>query len=89
MSPELPKMSFDLEMTKRQAVAAEDFDDAQSYSQLEGVGGLERCGTQPSHRTWDLKDNWEINPDIRVLAAEFSIQRGMSPAESQKINGVP
>ncbi|KAK4763262.1 hypothetical protein SAY86_009030 [Trapa natans] len=85
MNPELPKISFDFGMGKRQAVAAEDFADAQN--QLEGIGGLERCGTQPPRLAWETKDNWEMNLD-RMLAPEFGVQYGMSPKELQKINDV-
>ncbi|OWM89824.1 probable protein S-acyltransferase 7 [Punica granatum] len=86
MSPELPKTSLDLEMGKRQAVAAEDLEDIQS--QIESVGRLERCGTQPPHMNWDPKEQWEITPDMRMLAAEFGMQFGTSPSGIQKINGV-
>ncbi|KAF8040985.1 hypothetical protein BT93_B3027 [Corymbia citriodora subsp. variegata] len=85
MSPEMPKTSFDVEMGKRQAVAAEDLEDIQS--QIDSVGGLERCGTQPPHTKWDQKNNWEITPDMRVLAAEFGMQYGPSPTEREKIHG--
>ncbi|KAL5538797.1 hypothetical protein UlMin_044622 [Ulmus minor] len=84
MSPEVPKKSVDLEMGKRQAVAAEDLEDIQS--QIDSVGGLERCGTQPQHTTWGRKANWEITPDIQMLAAEFGMGYG-SNTERQKING--
>lgn len=83
MSPEIPKRSFDIETGKRQAVAAEDFEDIQS--QMESVGGLERCGTQPRRTNWDHKLNWEMSPDIRMLAGEFEMERGFT--ERQKING--
>uniref|UniRef100_A0A2N9I569 Uncharacterized protein n=1 Tax=Fagus sylvatica TaxID=28930 RepID=A0A2N9I569_FAGSY len=83
MSPEMPKRSFDIETGKRQAVAAEDFEDIQS--QIESVGGLERCGTQPRHANWDHKVNWEISPDIRMFAADFETEHGLT--ERQKING--
>lgn len=86
MSPELPKTSFDLEMGKRPAVAAEDLEDIQS--QIENIGGLERCGTLPPHRTWDPKDNWEITEDMRVLAAEFGMQYGPAPVDLQKISRI-
>ncbi|KAJ6713643.1 ZINC FINGER DHHC DOMAIN CONTAINING PROTEIN [Salix viminalis] len=72
LSPEMPKRSFDIEVGKRQAVADEDFEDIQS--QIDSIGGLERCGTQPRHANWDHKANWEITPDIQVLAAEFGME---------------
>lgn len=84
-SLEIPKTSFDVEMGKRQAVAAEDLEDIQS--QIDSVGGLERCGTQPPHTKWDQKNNWEITPDMRMLAAEFGMQYGPSPTEREKIHG--
>jgi palmitoyltransferase ZDHHC9/14/18 len=83
MSPEMPKTSFDIESGKRQAVAAEDFEEIQS--QIDSVGGLERCGTQPRHANWDHKANWEISPDIRMLAADFAMEQGST--ERQKIHG--
>ncbi|KAB5564759.1 hypothetical protein DKX38_004813 [Salix brachista] len=83
LSPEVPKRSFDIEVGKRQAVADEDFEAIQS--QIDSVGGLERCGTQPRHTNWDHKANWEITPDIHVLAAEFGMESGL--ADRQKISG--
>uniref|UniRef100_A0A5B7B4P0 S-acyltransferase n=1 Tax=Davidia involucrata TaxID=16924 RepID=A0A5B7B4P0_DAVIN len=83
MSPEMPKTSFNIEMGKRRAVDAEDFEDIQS--QIESVGGLERCGTQPIHNNWDHKGNWEITPDIHMLAAEFGMEHGVR--EREKIHG--
>ncbi|XP_011020914.1 PREDICTED: probable protein S-acyltransferase 7 [Populus euphratica] len=82
LSPEVPKRSFNIEVGKRQAVADEDFEDIQS--QIDSVGGLERCGTQPRHTNWDRKANWEITPDIHVLAAEFGMESGL--ADRQKIS---
>ncbi|XP_011004340.1 PREDICTED: probable protein S-acyltransferase 7 isoform X2 [Populus euphratica] len=82
LSPEVPKRSFDIEVGKRQAVADEDFEDLQS--QIDSIGGLERCGTQPRHANWDHKANWEITPDIQVLAAEFGMEPGL--ADGQKIS---
>lgn len=79
MSPEM-----DIEMGKRQAVAAEDFTDIQR--QIDSVGGMERCGAQPRHTNWDSKVNWEITPDIQILAAEFGMgYYGVS--DRQKIHG--
>lgn len=86
LSPELPKTSFDLDTGKRPAVAAEDLEDIQS--QIESVGRLERCGTQPPHRTWHPKDTWEITPDMRALAAEFGMQYGPSPVDLPRISRV-
>eukprot|EP00258_Populus_trichocarpa_P033472 XP_024449491.1 probable protein S-acyltransferase 7 isoform X2 [Populus trichocarpa] len=82
LSPEVPKRSFDIEVGKRQAVADEDFEDLQS--QIDSIGGLERCGTQPRHANWDHKANWEITPDIQVLAADFGMEPGL--ADEQKIS---
>ncbi|KAF5746356.1 hypothetical protein HS088_TW06G00527 [Tripterygium wilfordii] len=83
-SPEMPKTSFDIETGKRRAVADEDFEDIQS--QIDSVGGLERCGTEPRRTHRDHKPNWEITPDVRMLAAEFGMQHGFEGR--QKINGV-
>ncbi|KAI3409718.1 S-acyltransferase [Psidium guajava] len=85
MSQEMPKTSFDLEMGKRQAVAAEDLEDIQS--QIDSVGGLERCGTEPPHAKWNQRNNWEITPDMRMLADEFGMQYGPCPTEREKIHG--
>lgn len=84
MSPEMPKRSFDIEMGKRQAVAAEEFEDI--HSQIDSIGGSERCGPQPRHTNRDHKGNWEITPDIHMLAAEFGMQHGSTVRE--KIHGV-
>lgn len=77
--PEVPKRSFDIEMGKRQAVAAEDFEDIQS--QLGSVGGLERSATQPRHTNWDHKADWQNMPDIHMLAAEYGIEHGLTDRE--------
>ncbi|KAJ4960063.1 hypothetical protein NE237_019973 [Protea cynaroides] len=84
MSPEMPKRSFDIEMGgKRQAVAAEEFEDIQS--QIGSVAALERCGTQPRHTSWVQKGNWEITPDLHALSADFGMEHGLS--DRQKIHG--
>ncbi|KAJ9129156.1 hypothetical protein P3X46_034055 [Hevea brasiliensis] len=82
LSPEIPKTSFDVEVGKRQAVADEDFEEIQSH--IDNVGGLERCGTQPRHINRDHKANWEITPDIRILAAELESGHGLR--DRQKIS---
>ena len=79
VSPEMPKRSFDIEMGKRQAVAAEDFTDIQR--QIDSVGGSERSGVLPRHTNWDQKANWEITPDIQMLAAEFGMGYGLADRE--------
>ncbi|KAJ6837505.1 putative protein S-acyltransferase 7 [Iris pallida] len=86
MSPNVSKASFDFDMgAKRQAVAAEEFDDIQS--QIESVGGGERCSTQLPHSSWgSRKGSWEITSDIEALAAEFGMEHGYS--EREKIQGI-
>ncbi|XWS54115.1 hypothetical protein CRYUN_Cryun10bG0060800 [Craigia yunnanensis] len=79
MSPEMPKTTFDIEMGNRKAVAAEDFEEI--HSQMDSVGGLERCGPQPRHKNQGDKANWEISPDIRMLAAEFGMEHGFKDRE--------
>ncbi|XP_059633381.1 probable protein S-acyltransferase 7 [Cornus florida] len=79
ISPEMPKTSFDIEMGKRRAVDAEEFEDIQS--QIESIGGLERCGTLPTHTSLNHKGSWEITPDIHMLAAEFGMEHGVSERE--------
>ncbi|KAG2702890.1 hypothetical protein I3843_06G105300 [Carya illinoinensis] len=81
MSPEMPKKSFDIETGKRQAVATEDFEDLQS--QMKSVG--ERSGTQPRRANWDHRANWEISPDIQMLAADYAMEHGLTGR--QKIHG--
>lgn len=75
MSPDVPKKSFDIEMGKRQAVAVEDFEDIQN--QLDSVGRLERCETEPRHESWNHKAEWDNPPEISVLAAEFGMEHGL------------
>ncbi|KAI3467838.1 hypothetical protein Pfo_024501 [Paulownia fortunei] len=60
ISPEMPKKSFDVEMEKRQAVDADEFEDIRK--QVGSFGGLERCGTQPRHNDWDQRGNWRTTP---------------------------
>ncbi|CAK9178790.1 unnamed protein product [Ilex paraguariensis] len=83
MSPEMPKTSFDVEMGKRRAVDADDFEEIQN--QIESIGGLERCGTQPRHSNSNEKANWEITRDIQMLAAEFGMEHGIG--DRNKIHG--
>ncbi|XP_031252764.1 probable protein S-acyltransferase 7 [Pistacia vera] len=82
-SPEVPKRTSNVDMGKRQAVAAEDFEDIQS--QLDSVGGLQRCRTQPRHASWDLRNDWENTSDMQMLAAEFGMEHGIS--EREKVRG--
>lgn len=79
MSPNIGKKSFDIETGKRQAVVAEDFEDI--HSQIDSVGGLERCGTQPRHIIQCENSNWEISPDISVMSAEFAMEQGFKDRE--------
>ncbi|XP_068661256.1 probable protein S-acyltransferase 7 [Aristolochia californica] len=81
LSPEMAKRSFDLEMgAKRQAVAAEEFEEIQNQM------GLERCGTQPRREDWGHKGNWgEITPEIQALAVEFGMDNGNKDRE--KLHG--
>ncbi|MBA0754122.1 hypothetical protein Gogos_020872 [Gossypium gossypioides] len=79
MSPNIRKKSFDIETGKRQAVVAEDFEDI--HSQIDSVGGLERCGTQPRHIIQCENSNWEISPDISVMSAEFAMEQGFKDRE--------
>ncbi|KAJ8633994.1 hypothetical protein MRB53_027330 [Persea americana] len=73
LSPDMAKTSLDVEMgSKRQAVAAEEFEDIQNQM------GLERCRTQPEHSHWGEKGNWEITPDIQALADEFQMEHGFA-----------
>ncbi|XP_048430745.1 probable protein S-acyltransferase 6 isoform X2 [Pyrus x bretschneideri] len=83
MSPEMPKASSDIEMGKRKAVAAEDLEDIQT--QIDSVGGLQRCETQPRRTKWDHNANWGSSPDIQMLAAEFGMEHGSTGR--QKIEG--
>jgi palmitoyltransferase ZDHHC9/14/18 len=76
-----PKTSVDLEMgMKRQAVAAEDFEDL--HSQIGSAMGLERCGTEPPHFV-GRKGCSEMSPDIEAFAEEFGMEGGHS--ERKKI----
>ncbi|GFY89730.1 hypothetical protein Acr_06g0016700 [Actinidia rufa] len=79
MSPEMPKTRFDVEMGKRQAVDAEEFEDM--HNQMESVGHLERCGTQSRYTSWDQKSHWEITRDMHRLVAEFGMEHGAGDAE--------
>ncbi|PON57009.1 Zinc finger, DHHC-type, palmitoyltransferase [Parasponia andersonii] len=71
------RTEMEMETGKRKAVGAEDLEDIRS--QMESVGGLERCGMEARHR------NWEITPDIQMLAAEFGMEYGSTDRE--KIHG--
>ena len=79
MSPEMPKTTFEIEMGKRQAVADEDFEEI--HSQIDSLGGLERCGTQPRHTNQGDKTKWEISPDIGMLVAEFGMEHDFKDRE--------
>lgn len=81
-SAEAGKTSFDLEIAgpadKRIGVLSEEFDDI--HAQIENLGKLERCGTQPRHldTSWEAraKNGWEMKDDIEVLALEFGMEYG-------------
>ncbi|MBA0726735.1 hypothetical protein Golax_002543, partial [Gossypium laxum] len=87
MSPNIRKKSFDIETGKRQAVVAEDFEDI--HSQIDSVGGLERCGTQPRHIIQCENSNWEISPDISVMSAEFAMEQGFKDREKYLVPEFP
>ncbi|KAE8660893.1 hypothetical protein F3Y22_tig00116944pilonHSYRG00042 [Hibiscus syriacus] len=70
MITERPRRSFDIKMGKRQAVAAEVFEEIRN--RIDNVSGLERCGTQPRHTIQSDKSDWDISPNITVLAADFA-----------------
>lgn len=79
MSPNIRKKSFDIETGKWQAVVAEDFEEI--HSQIDSVGGLERCGTQPRHIIQCDNSHWEMSPDISVMSAEFAMEQGFKDRE--------
>ncbi|KAK8564026.1 hypothetical protein V6N12_036158 [Hibiscus sabdariffa] len=79
--PEKPKRSFDIEMGKRKTVVAEDFEEL--HNQIDRVGGLQRCGTEPRHMMQSYKFDWDMSPDINVLASDFS--RGHSFKDREKV----
>jgi palmitoyltransferase ZDHHC9/14/18 len=81
-SADVAKTSFDLEIAapadKRTGVLLEEFDDI--HAQIENLGKLERCGTQPRHidTSWEAraKNGWEMKDDIEALALEFGMEYG-------------
>ncbi|GMI79804.1 hypothetical protein like AT3G26935 [Hibiscus trionum] len=79
MAPEMPKRSFDIETGKRLTVAAEDFEEI--HNQIDCVGGLERCGTQPRHTFHSDASDWDITPDISDLAADFALEHHFTDRE--------
>lgn len=85
-SPEVPKRSSNVDMGKRQAVAAEDLEDIQG--QLDSVSGLQRCRTQPMHASWDLRNDWENTSNMQTLAAEFGMEHGVSDRKLVAIDKV-
>lgn len=56
MAEEMAKRSLDMEMGRRQAVNADEFEDVRS--RVGGLGRLERCSTEP-RRDWPDKGNWK------------------------------
>lgn len=56
MAEEMAKRSLDMEMVRRQAVNADEFEDVRS--RVVGLGRLERCSTEP-RRDWPDKGNWK------------------------------
>ncbi|KAJ4752058.1 DHHC-type zinc finger family protein [Rhynchospora pubera] len=83
-SGDVAKTSFDLEIAgpadKRTGVMSEEFDDI--HAQIENLGKLERCGTQPRHldTSWEVraKNGWEMKDDIEALSLEFGMEYGYS-----------
>ncbi|XP_058092841.1 probable protein S-acyltransferase 7 [Magnolia sinica] len=69
LSPEIAKASLTIDMgSKRQAVAADEFEDIQNQI------GLERSRSQARHSNWVQKGNWEIMPDMQALPSEFGME---------------
>ncbi|GKU96319.1 hypothetical protein SLEP1_g9569 [Rubroshorea leprosula] len=85
MNPEVPKTSFDTEMGKRCAVVAEDFEEIQR--QIDDVGRLERCATEPRHMHLDEKANWEMTPEMCRFAAEFGMEHGFTDRQKRQGGG--
>ncbi|XP_078159748.1 putative protein S-acyltransferase 7 [Carex rostrata] len=86
-SAEVAKTSFDLEIAvpadKRMGVLSEEFDDI--HAQIENLGKLERCGTQPRRMdtSWEArtKNGWEMKDDMEALALEFGMEYGYADRE--------
>ncbi|KAI4336448.1 hypothetical protein L6164_014973 [Bauhinia variegata] len=68
-SLDLPNLSFDLEMMKRQAFAPEDF---------ESISGLGSWETHSRQTDLDHKVNWEISPDLQIFGADLDIESGIT-----------
>lgn len=84
-SPDVSKSSPDPDKGKRHAVAAEDLEEI--HNQIANVAGTERSGTVSSNVKHGRRDsNWEITDDMKVLAAEFGMQYGPSPRQSNSTN---
>ncbi|KAM7269735.1 hypothetical protein ACFE04_025232 [Oxalis oulophora] len=83
VSPKTPKRSFDIEMGKRQAVGAEDFQDL--HNQIDRFGDGERGEARPSHTTRVQKNNCEITSDMQMVASELGMAHG--PTDRQRIHG--
>ncbi|XP_039019614.1 probable protein S-acyltransferase 7 [Hibiscus syriacus] len=82
MTADRPKRSFDIEMRKRQTVVAEDFEEISNRN--DRVGVLERCGTEPRHTMQSDKSDWDMSPDISVLAADFAMEYSFNDRKSIK-----
>ncbi|KAL4354052.1 hypothetical protein GQ457_06G004890 [Hibiscus cannabinus] len=81
MIPEKPKRSFDIETGKRKAVVAEDFEEI--HNRIDRVGVLQRCETEPRHMMQSYKFDWDMTPDINVMASNFA--RGHSFKGREKV----
>ncbi|PIM97578.1 DHHC-type Zn-finger protein [Handroanthus impetiginosus] len=84
ISPEMPNRSLDMEMERRQAVDADEFEDIRN--QVGSFGGLERCGTQPRCDDWDQTSNSETTPDKYMLSFEFGTEPCIKDRETVSID---
>ncbi|KAE8711796.1 putative protein S-acyltransferase 9 [Hibiscus syriacus] len=82
MTADRPKRSFDIEMGKRQTVVAEDFEEI--FNRIDSVGVLERCGTEPRHTMHSDKSDWDMSPELSVLAADFAMEYNFNDRKSIK-----
>lgn len=77
LSPEMSKVSHNIEIDKRQAVEKDEFEEMQR--QIKSIGDLERCEPQPMRNKWEHKR--ERSPESHITNVEILAEHGAKDRE--------
>ncbi|VFQ68864.1 unnamed protein product [Cuscuta campestris] len=76
-SPEMPNVSHNIDIEKRQGIEKGEFEDLRR--QIRSMGDLERCEPHPlrNNKREHHKSTWEIGPDSHVTNVKFRDEDGI------------